>query len=50
MAPNNLKLLAYNILKSLRDDLVEDMEIPELDPCSECANEILSSAIHIKSK
>ncbi|CAB4492069.1 uncharacterized protein OCT59_002356 [Rhizophagus irregularis] len=42
MAPNNLKILAYNILKSLGDDLVKDMKIPELGPCSECNNEILS--------
>ncbi|CAB4434287.1 unnamed protein product [Rhizophagus irregularis] len=42
MAPNNLKIFAYNILKSLGDDRVKDMKIPELGPCSECNNEILS--------
>ncbi|RGB23531.1 hypothetical protein C1646_677047 [Rhizophagus diaphanus] len=42
MAPNNLKILAYNILKSLGDDLVKDMKVPELKPCSECNDEILS--------
>ncbi|RIA80043.1 hypothetical protein C1645_745516 [Glomus cerebriforme] len=42
MAPNNLKILAYNILKSLGDDLVKDMKILELGLCSECNNEILS--------
>ncbi|PKC01171.1 hypothetical protein RhiirA5_427135 [Rhizophagus irregularis] len=42
MAPNNLKILAYNILKSLGNDLVKDMKIPELGPCLECNNEILS--------
>ena len=33
--------LAYNILKNLEDDIVVDKEIPELDQCSECNNEIL---------
>ena len=37
---NHMKL-AYNILKNLEDDIVVDKEIPELDQCSECNNEIL---------
>ena len=38
---NHMKL-AYNILKNLEDDIVVDKEIPELDQCSECNNEILT--------
>ncbi|GBC50845.1 uncharacterized protein OCT59_022625 [Rhizophagus irregularis] len=34
--------LAYIILKNLDDDIVVDKEIPELDQCSECNNEILT--------
>src|SRR5436853_7897725 len=48
---NHMKL-AYNILKNLEDDIVVDKEIPELDQCSECNNEILtrpSKAITILS-
>ncbi|CAI2201595.1 7422_t:CDS:1, partial [Funneliformis geosporum] len=32
--------LAYNILKYLEDEIVKDKEIPELEPCSECTNNI----------
>src|SRR5215216_838697 len=32
--------LAYNILKYLKDEIVKDKEIPELEPCSECTNNI----------
>ncbi|CAB4400772.1 unnamed protein product [Rhizophagus irregularis] len=39
---NNLKTLAYNILKSLEDNAVRDIEFSELGPCTECDNEILS--------
>ncbi|RGB23652.1 hypothetical protein C1646_774200 [Rhizophagus diaphanus] len=51
MAPNNLKILAYNILKSLGDDLVKDMKIPELGPCSELCieNKILNNAASVCS-
>ncbi|CAB4374288.1 unnamed protein product [Rhizophagus irregularis] len=42
MALNNLKTLAYNILKSLEDNAVRDIEFSELGPCTECDNEILS--------
>ncbi len=48
---NHMKL-AYNILKNLEDDIVVNKEIPELDQCSECNNEILtrpSKAITILS-
>src|SRR5437763_4391232 len=38
----NHRKLAYNILKNLEDDIVVDKEIPELDQCSECNNEILT--------
>jgi hypothetical protein len=34
--------LGYNILENIDDDLVKDKEIPELGPCSECANNILT--------
>ena len=37
---NHMKL-AYNILKNLKDDIIVDKEIPELDQCSECNNETL---------
>ena len=36
----NQRKLAYNILKNLEDDILGDKEIPELDQCSECNNEI----------
>src|SRR5437764_14003772 len=48
---NHMKL-AYNILKNLEDDILGDKEIPELERCSECNNEILtrpSKAITILS-
>jgi hypothetical protein len=38
----NHRKLAYNILKNLEDDIVGDKEIPELDQCSECNNEVLT--------
>jgi hypothetical protein len=38
----NQRKLAYNILKNLEDDILGDKEIPELDQCSECNNEILT--------
>ncbi|GBB94792.1 hypothetical protein RclHR1_24120004 [Rhizophagus clarus] len=37
----NYRNLAYNILKYLKDDIVGDKEILELEPCSECMNNIL---------
>jgi hypothetical protein len=40
-----LQSLAYNILNHLGDDLVKDKEIPELESCSECTMNILSSPI-----
>ena len=39
----NHRKLAYNILKNLEDDILGEKEIPELDKCSECNNEILAS-------
>ena len=48
----NQRKLAYNILKNLEDDILGDKEIPELEQCSECNNEILtrpSKAITILS-
>ncbi|PKY59916.1 hypothetical protein RhiirA4_412578, partial [Rhizophagus irregularis] len=41
----NLKNLGYNILKSLDDETVGDIEFPELDSCSECGNDILMSPL-----
>ncbi|RIA86439.1 hypothetical protein C1645_740863 [Glomus cerebriforme] len=38
----NHRNLAYNILKYLEDDIVGDKEILELEPCSECTNNILA--------
>ena len=38
----NQRKLAYNILKNLEDDILGDKEIPELEQCSECNNEILT--------
>src|SRR3954454_12291484 len=37
---NHMKL-AYNILKNFEDDIIRDKEIPGLDQCSECNNEVL---------
>src|SRR5256885_417816 len=39
---DNYKKLAYNILKNLKDTIVGDKEIPELDQCLECNNEVLT--------
>jgi hypothetical protein len=41
----NLKNLGYNILKSLDDETVGDIDFPELDSCSKCGNEILMSPL-----
>ncbi|CAB4384263.1 unnamed protein product [Rhizophagus irregularis] len=37
----NLRNLGYNILKSLEDKTVRDIDFPELGSCSECGNDIL---------
>ena len=34
--------LGYNILKSLDDKAARDIDFPELEPCSECNNDILT--------
>ncbi|RGB24003.1 hypothetical protein C1646_773698 [Rhizophagus diaphanus] len=39
----NFKNLGYNILKSLDDKTVKNIEFSELDSCSECGNDILMS-------
>ena len=41
----NLKNLGYNILKSLDDETVGDIDFPELGSCSECGNDILMSPL-----
>ncbi|CAB4375473.1 unnamed protein product [Rhizophagus irregularis] len=41
----NLKNLGYNILKSLDDETVGDIDFPELDLCPECDNDILMSPL-----
>ncbi|CAG8657007.1 4053_t:CDS:1 [Paraglomus occultum] len=41
----NLKNLAYNILKTFEDSLVDNIEIPELDECSKCSNKIVLQPI-----
>src|SRR6266496_5252778 len=41
----NLKNLGYNILKSLDDETVGDIDFPGLDSCSECDNDILMSPL-----
>jgi flagellar hook-basal body complex protein FliE len=41
----NLRNLGYNILKSLDDKTVRDIDFPELGPCSECGNDILMSPL-----
>ncbi|CAB4441329.1 unnamed protein product [Rhizophagus irregularis] len=41
----NLKNLGYNILKSLNDETVGDIDFPELGSCSECGNDILISPL-----
>src|SRR3954454_8344498 len=38
----NLRNFGYNILKSLEDKTVRDIDFPELGPCSECSNDILT--------
>ncbi|CAG8660323.1 24559_t:CDS:2, partial [Gigaspora margarita] len=42
---NNIKNLAYNILKTLKDGIVKGKKISELGPCSECDNDILISPL-----
>ncbi|PKC12115.1 hypothetical protein RhiirA5_412256 [Rhizophagus irregularis] len=44
-SPVNLRNLGYNILKSLDDETVEDIDFPELDSCPECGNDILMSPL-----
>ncbi|CAI2189810.1 8473_t:CDS:2, partial [Funneliformis geosporum] len=44
----NLKNLGYNILKSLDDETVGDIDFPELGSCSECGNDILILCIEKK--
>ncbi|EXX58291.1 hypothetical protein RirG_199380 [Rhizophagus irregularis DAOM 197198w] len=39
---SNIRNRGYNIPKNLDDGLVRDKEIPELEPCSECTNNILT--------
>jgi len=41
----NLKNLGYNILKSLDDETVGDIDFPELDSCPKCGNDILMSPL-----
>ncbi|PKY44184.1 hypothetical protein RhiirA4_541656 [Rhizophagus irregularis] len=41
----NHRNLAYNILKYLEIDIVGDKEILELEPCSECTNNILALSL-----
>ncbi|PKY41808.1 hypothetical protein RhiirA4_396535 [Rhizophagus irregularis] len=41
----NIKNLGYNILKSLDDETVGDIDFPELGSCSECGNDILMSPL-----
>ncbi|GET03042.1 hypothetical protein GLOIN_2v1769762 [Rhizophagus clarus] len=36
------KNLGYNILKSLDDKAIRDIDFPELEPCSKCNNDILT--------
>ncbi|PKY53892.1 hypothetical protein RhiirA4_409421 [Rhizophagus irregularis] len=43
----NLKNLGYNILKSLNDETVGDIDFPELGSCSECGNDILISPLKV---
>ncbi|CAG8741744.1 26687_t:CDS:1 [Racocetra persica] len=38
---NNIKNLAYNILKTFKDGIIKGKKITELGPCSECGNDIL---------
>jgi hypothetical protein len=39
---NNHIKLTYNILKNLKDNIISEKEIPELDQYSECNNGILT--------
>src|ERR1043165_2137164 len=41
----NLRNLGYNILKSLEDKTVRDIDFSELGSCSECGNGILMSPL-----
>jgi hypothetical protein len=47
----NLKNLGYNILKSLDNETVGDIDFPELGSCFECGNDILMSPIisHVRT-
>ncbi|CAG8790628.1 18447_t:CDS:1 [Gigaspora margarita] len=40
---NNIKNLAYNILKTFKDGIIKGKKITELGPCSKCDNDILIS-------
>ncbi|CAG8847971.1 6220_t:CDS:1 [Gigaspora margarita] len=42
---NNIKNLAYNILKPFKDGIIKGKKITELEPCSECDNDILISPL-----
>ncbi|CAG8705822.1 6007_t:CDS:1 [Cetraspora pellucida] len=42
---NNIKNLAYNILKTFKDGIIKGKKITELGPCSECDNDILISPL-----
>ena len=39
---NNIKNLAYNILKTFKDGIIKGKKIPNLSNCSECGKEIIS--------
>ncbi|CAG8760014.1 5045_t:CDS:1, partial [Cetraspora pellucida] len=39
---NNIKNLAYNILKTFKDSIIKGKKIPNLSNCSECGKEIIS--------
>ncbi|RIA83058.1 hypothetical protein C1645_834378 [Glomus cerebriforme] len=41
-----LRNLGYNILKSLEDKTVRDINFPELGSCPECGNDILKSPLN----
>ena len=43
---NHMKL-AYNILKNFEDNIVRDKEIPGLNQCSKCNNEILTHPLKV---
>jgi hypothetical protein len=44
---DNLRNLGYNILKSLEDKTVRDIDFPELGPCSECGNLMSPQGVHL---